>query len=88
MTTPKVAGYLFAALAWILLIAAYPAASFADEAADNAALKEQMRILMQRIDDLTRQVDSLSKQQAAQAATPPAPTVAPVVPPPAPTDTK
>jgi predicted porin len=92
MTTPKVPAYLFAALAGILLIAGYPAAGFADEAADNAALKEQMRILMQRIDDLSRQVDSLQKQQAstqpalptpaapvalpAPAAAPPAPKVA------------
>jgi predicted porin len=59
---------LCAALAAILVISAYSSRSFADEAADNAALKEQMRVLMQRIDDLTRQVDSLSKQQAAQAA--------------------
>ena len=79
MTTPKVAGYLFAALAWILLIAAYPAASFADEAADNAALKEQMRILMQRIDDLSRQVDSLQKQQASTQPAAPAPITPPAV---------
>jgi predicted porin len=84
MSVTKVPRFLFAALAAVLVIAAYPGRGQADEAADNAALKEQMRILMQRIDDLTRQVDSLSKQQAAQAATPPAPTVAPVVPPPAP----
>jgi predicted porin len=81
MTTPKLPGYLFAALAGILLIAGYPAAGFADEAADNAALKEQMRILMQRIDDLSRQVDSLQKQQAS--AQPAAPTPA-AVPTPAP----
>jgi predicted porin len=84
MSVTKVPRFLFAALAAVLVIAAYPGRGHADEAADNAALKEQMRILMQRIDDLTRQVDSLSKQQAQQAATPPAPTVAPVVPPPAP----
>jgi predicted porin len=84
MSVTKVPRFLFAALAAVLVIAAYPGRAYADEAADNAALKEQMRILMQRIDDLTKQVDSLSKQQAQQAATPPAPTVAPVVPPPAP----
>jgi predicted porin len=65
MSITKVPGFLFAALAAVLVIAAYPGRSFADEAADNAALKEQMRVMMQRIDELTKQVDSLSKQQAA-----------------------
>jgi predicted porin len=77
MTTPKLPGYLFAALAGILLIAGYPAAGFADEAADNAALKEQMRILMQRIDDLSRQVDNLQKQQASTPPAAPTPAAAP-----------
>jgi predicted porin len=70
MTITKVPRCLFAALAAVLLIAGYPARSFADDAADSAALKEQMRVLMQRIDDLTKQVDSLSKQQAATQAAP------------------
>ena len=77
MTITKLPGYLFALVAGVLLLAAYPGPSFADEAADNAALKEQMRVLMQRIDDLTKQVDSLSKQQAATQAAP-APAPAPV----------
>lgn len=99
MSITKVPGYLVAALAGALLLTAYPAPGFADQAADNAALKEQMRILMQRIDELTKQVDSLSKQQAAAqpaapAATPmpmpmpgaaaPAPKVAKEAPPPEP----
>ena len=85
MTITKLPGYLFALLAGALLLAAYPGPSFADEAADNAALKEQMRVLMQRIDDLTKQVDSLSKQQAAtQAAPAPAPAPMPGAAPPAP----
>ncbi|HEY4975315.1 MAG TPA: hypothetical protein VII41_17010, partial [Steroidobacteraceae bacterium] len=70
MTITKVPRYVFAALALVLLMAGYPGRSFADEAADSAALKEQMRVLMQRIDELTRQVDSLSKQQAATQAAP------------------
>jgi predicted porin len=77
MTINKLPGYLFAALAGVLLLTAYPGQSFADEAADNAALKEQMRVLMQRIDELSKQVDSLSKQQAATQATP-APAPAPM----------
>jgi predicted porin len=86
MIISKVPRSLFAVLAAVLLIGGVPARSFADAAADNAALKEQMRILMQRIDELTKQVDSLSKQQAAAAAPAPAPTPAPspAAPPPAP----
>ena len=78
MSITKVPRFLFAALAAVLVITAYPGRSFADAAADNAALKEQMRIMMQRIDELTKQVDSLSKQQAAaQPAAPAAPAAAP-----------
>jgi predicted porin len=40
----------------------------ADDNQDTAAMKEQMRILMQRIDDLTRQVQELSKQQGQAPA--------------------
>jgi predicted porin len=76
MTITKVPTYLFAALAALLLMAGYPARSLADDAADNAALKEQMRVLMQRIDELSKQVDSLSKQQAAAQAAPAAPPAA------------
>ena len=35
----------------------------AESVLDNAALKEQMRIMMQRIDDLTRQVENMKQQQ-------------------------
>src|ERR1700688_4168647 len=68
MSITKVPRFLFAALAAVLVITAYPGRSFADAAADSAALKEQMRIMMQRIDELTKQVDTLSKQQAPPAA--------------------
>lgn len=54
MSVIKVPRFLFAALAGVLVITGYPGRSFADEAADNAALKEQMRIMMQRIDELTK----------------------------------
>src|ERR1700686_1833382 len=78
MSITKVPRFLFAALAAVLVITAYPGRSFADAAADNAALKEQTRIMMQRIDELTKQVDSLAKQQAAaQPAAPAAPAAAP-----------
>src|ERR1700676_3793885 len=75
MSITKVPRFLFAALAAVV-VTAYPGRSFADAAADNAALKEQMRIMMQRIDELTKQVDSLSKQQAATQ--PAAPAAVPV----------
>jgi predicted porin len=78
MNITKVPRFLFAALAAFLVIGACPDRSFADAAADNAALKEQMRVLMQRIDDLTKQVDGLSKQQAAtQPVAPAAPAPTP-----------
>ena len=72
MGIAKVPGYLRAVLAGVLLVAGYSGSGFADEASDNAALKEQMRILMQRIDDLSKQVDALQKQQAATQPAPPA----------------
>ncbi|MEA3151118.1 MAG: hypothetical protein QOD56_2057, partial [Gammaproteobacteria bacterium] len=44
----------------------------ADDAQDNQALREQMRIMMQRMDELQKQVQTLSKQQAApQQGAPP-----------------
>ncbi|HEX3849237.1 MAG TPA: porin, partial [Steroidobacteraceae bacterium] len=55
--------------------------AFADDAADNKALKEQMRQMMQRMDELQKQVQQLSKQQqAAPAAVTPS---VPAAPPPA-----
>jgi predicted porin len=36
----------------------------ADEASENQALKEQMRIMMQRMEELTKQVEALSRQAA------------------------
>jgi predicted porin len=56
--------------------------ALADDAQENKVLKEQMRQMMQRMDALQRQVDALSKQQAAPAVvnTPPAaPQAAPTV---------
>jgi predicted porin len=58
----------------------YSGGAYADDTQDNAALKEQMRIMMQRIDELTKQVQDLSKKQAQ-----PPPTV--VVPPSTPAGT-
>ena len=39
--------------------------ALADDAQENKALKEQMRQMMQRMDALQKQVEALSKQQAA-----------------------
>jgi len=64
-----------AALAVGLMIFSYSGGVRADDQ-DTAAMKEQMRLLMQRIDELSRQVDALQKQQQQQApvaATPGAP---------------
>jgi predicted porin len=49
---------------------------FADDAQDNRALKEQMRIMQQQMEELQKQVQALSKQQAqppAVVAAPPKP---------------
>ena len=61
---------------------------YADDAQSAAALKEQLRIMQQRIEELSRQVDNLTKkaetqQQAATAAPAPA-KVAKEAPPPEP----
>jgi len=63
--------------------------ALADDAQENKALKEQMRQMMQRMDALQKQVEALSKQQAAtpppavvtvpQPAPPPPVAAAPVV---------
>ncbi len=71
--------FLFAALATVLVIAGNPGRVLADDASDNAALKEQMRVLMQRVNDLTKQVENLTKQQQQTqqaAAVPVAPAAA------------
>src|ERR1039457_5484743 len=59
------------ALAAGMAVMSYSGGAYADDTQDNAALKEQMRIMMQRIDELTKQVQDLSKKQA-----PPPPMVA------------
>src|SRR6202789_4363273 len=61
--------------------------ALADDAQENKALKEQMREMMQRMDALQKQVEALSKQQAATpppavVAAPPQITAPPQVAPP------
>jgi len=63
-------------------------AAMADDAQDNKLLREQMKQMMQRMDALQKQVETLTKQQAAAppvviAPPPPAPAV--IVPVPSPT---
>src|SRR5882762_11149691 len=65
MLTTKAPRLWFAALAGVLAIASYPTPS---HAADDPALKEQIRILKQRIDELNQQVDALAKKEDQQAA--------------------
>jgi predicted porin len=72
---------LGAVLAAILLLTGFPGRSVADPAADAAALREQIRIMKQQIDELNKQVDNLAKKQQEQAAAKPAPTPAPAGPP-------
>ncbi|HEY1725498.1 MAG TPA: porin [Steroidobacteraceae bacterium] len=77
MSIRNVAGCALALVASLVLLAGYPARSAADEAADNAALKEQMRVMMQRIDDLTKQVENMKQQQEQQQAAVLAPAAVP-----------
>src|SRR5580700_9399126 len=65
MLTNKAPRLWFAALAGVLTIACYPTPS---RAADDPALKEQIRILKQRIDELNKQVDDLAKKEQQDAA--------------------
>src|SRR3984893_13328008 len=83
MLTTKAPRFWFAALAGVLAIACNPTPR---PAADDPALKEQIRILKQRIDELNKQVDDLAKkeqQDAAAAAAAAKPAPAPAVGPPA-----
>jgi predicted porin len=45
-------------------------AVYADDAQDTQALKEQMRMMQQRLDEMQKQLETMSKRQAAPAATP------------------
>src|ERR1039458_1887558 len=59
------------ALAAGMAVMSYSGGAYADDTQDNAALNAQMRIMMQRMDELTKQVQDLSKKQP-----PPPPMVA------------
>src|SRR5271154_1161082 len=63
--------------------------ALADDAQENQALKEQMRQMMQRMDALQKQVDTLTNQQAVARAVvvPPAVVTLPPAPQAAPTAT-
>ncbi len=70
MKNVKLANAVLAALVACAANAALQTSAVADEAAENKALKEQMAIMMQRLDELQKQVQAMSKQAAAPAATP------------------
>src|ERR1700733_13866785 len=78
----KLAKPMLVAFAACAASAAFNGVVFADDA-QTQALKEQMRIMQQQMQEMQRKLDALSQQQAAQqqAAQPPA--VAATVPPPA-----
>ena len=56
---------------------AFSGVVFADDAQDNQTLKDQMRIMMQRMNELQQQVQDLQKQKAPAASAAPAPANAP-----------
>jgi predicted porin len=72
----KLAKPMLVALAACAASVAFNGVVFADDAQDNKALKEQMRIMQQQMQEMQQQIQALSKQQAA-------PPAAAVVPPPA-----
>lgn len=69
----KLAKPVLAALAACAAGVAISGVAFADDAADNQALKEQMRIMQQQMQELQKQVQALTRQQAPQQAVQPAP---------------
>jgi predicted porin len=46
-------------------------AVYADDAQDTKALKEQMRLMQQRLDEMQKQLETMSKRQAPPEAAPP-----------------
>src|SRR5271155_1929572 len=67
----KFAKPMLVALAACAASVAFNGVVFADDA-QTQALKDQMRIMQQQMQDLQNKIDALSKQQAAQAAAAPA----------------
>jgi predicted porin len=79
----KLAKPMLGVLAACAASAAFNGVVLADDA-QTQALKEQMRIMQQQMQEMQRKLDALSQQQAAQQqAPPPPPAVAATVPPPA-----
>ncbi len=74
----------FAAMATILAGVGYGSAALADD----SALAEQVKILMQRVEDLTKEVQSLKKQPAAAPAPAQVAAAAPAAKPAAPAEPK
>ncbi len=64
----KLARPMLVALAACAASVAFNGVVFADDAADNRALKEQMRSMMQQMQELQKKVDALSQKQAQPAA--------------------
>src|SRR5450631_4198900 len=75
MVSFKLARQILVALTAFAVTCAVGGTAFADTAQDNQQLKEQMRIMMQQMQELQKQVQQLKQQQQAQptAAAPPAP---------------
>jgi predicted porin len=73
----KLAKPMLAALAACAAGIAFSGVVFADDAEDNKALKEQMRIMQQQMQEMQKQIQALSRQQAASSAPATAPLAAP-----------
>jgi len=85
MTRFKGVRSMLVALAACAAGAGFTSAVFADDAQDNQALKEQLRIMQQQMLEMQKQIQALTQQQAASAAaagpTATAPAPAPAAPP-------
>src|SRR5271156_2124681 len=69
----KLARPILVALAACAAGSTIGSAAFADDAQDNAQLKEQMRIMMQQMQELQRQGQDLRRQEQAVPTPPAAP---------------
>jgi Gram-negative porin len=63
----KLAKPMLVALAACVASVAFGGVALADDAQDNQALKDQMRIMQQQMQDLQRKIDALSNRQSAPA---------------------
>src|ERR1700685_3231522 len=65
MVNFKLAKPMLGALAACVASVAFGGIALADDAQDNQALKDQMRIMQQQMQDLQKKIDAVSNKQSA-----------------------